>query len=73
MTNQYRAKDSIKNSRAARAELAARPATAPAYFRGRPATVWLAAFRTARRTSDPTADHADPAGITSVMRHTADL
>jgi len=33
------------NSRYARAELTARPATAPAFFLGRPATVFLARFR----------------------------
>jgi hypothetical protein len=37
------------NSSTRRAELIARPAGAPAYFRGRPATVWLSVFGKTRR------------------------
>jgi hypothetical protein len=33
------------NSRYAQARPVTQPATAPAYFRGRPATFWLAIFR----------------------------
>ena len=32
-----------------RAELSTRPPVMPAYFRGRPATAWLAVFGNARR------------------------
>jgi hypothetical protein len=52
MTDHARSKIYPDNSRAAQAELIApqaeliaRPATAPAYFLGLPATAWLAIFR----------------------------
>jgi hypothetical protein len=38
-----------KNSAAEPADLGARPAVTPAYFRGRPATAWLAVFGNGRR------------------------
>jgi hypothetical protein len=48
MTNQARSTNNPDNSRAAQAELIARPVTVPAYYLGRPATAWLAIFRKER-------------------------
>lgn len=48
MINQERSRYYRDNSRYAQAEPATRPATGPAYFRGRPATFWLTIFRNAK-------------------------
>jgi hypothetical protein len=52
MTTRTQSTMSARNARAAQAELSARPATAPAYYLGKPATAWMAVFGRPRAARD---------------------